>query len=192
MHARNRQSGFTLVEMVVVIGIIGALLGLLLPTLSSFRAEADSTLCANNLRQIMSAVEGYRQRHDGLLPACEALPRATPDGPVGGLPPVLKGDIPIDSPLHQCPRDYECEIHGLGTSYTYLPGAGMLLLPVNMQMTPEQNAGVNARIATQNYDGQFANVFPLLYDAEDWHTNTPRTPKNAVFIDGSVRKWGAE
>jgi len=178
--------------MVVVIGIIGALLGLLLPTLSRFRAEADSTQCGNNLRQIMSAVEGYRQRNNNLLPACEALPRATPNGPIGGLPPLIKGDLPPDHPAHLCPCDYEHEMHGLGTSYTYLPGAGMLLLPVNMQMTPEQNAGVNARIATQNYDGQFANVFPLLYDSEDRHMNTPKTPKNAVFIDGSVRKWGSE
>ena len=191
MHHR-RHHGFTLVEIVVVIGIIGVLAGLLVPTLATFRAEADSKLCMSHLRQLMVAVEAYRQNHDRLLPPTDALPLATPDGPIGGLPAALEGYVERDSRIHVCPRDHLHEWHGLGTSYMYLPGAGMLLVPIQPTLSAEQNRANAARLVGQEYDGTFANVFPVLYDSEDRHMNTPQRPRNAAFIDGSVRLWGEE
>ena len=62
------RTAFTLVELLVVIGIIAVLISVLLPALSRARAQASSVACQANLRQIALAVTMYANANRGKLP----------------------------------------------------------------------------------------------------------------------------
>jgi prepilin-type N-terminal cleavage/methylation domain-containing protein/prepilin-type processing-associated H-X9-DG protein len=65
---RHRTPGFTLVELLVVIGIVGLLVALLMPALARAREAARTVACASNIRQIGLANFAYAGRHRGHLP----------------------------------------------------------------------------------------------------------------------------
>src|SRR5215216_1863745 len=69
---RNRRSthseGFTLVELLVVIGIIAVLISVLLPGLSRARRAANTVACAANLRSILQGMQIYASQNAGSIP----------------------------------------------------------------------------------------------------------------------------
>lgn len=68
---RSSKRGFTLVELLVVIGIIALLIGILLPSLLRARRAAKDTLCASNMRQITIALMIYCNQSRGDFPPAE-------------------------------------------------------------------------------------------------------------------------
>lgn len=68
-HASQRRQGFTLVELLVVIGIIAVLIALFLPARRTAREAARRSQCANNLKQIAVGLCNYADVYHALPPA---------------------------------------------------------------------------------------------------------------------------
>jgi len=71
-YSSSRRRAFTLVELLVVIGIIALLISILLPSLSRAREQAKRVQCASNMRQIGLAVLGYNNENKGWFPRASA------------------------------------------------------------------------------------------------------------------------
>lgn len=157
--------GFTLVEMLVVIGIIAVLAAILFPVYNSARAKARETSCLSNLKQIGTAVEAYAQDTGGFLPLANNRP-----GEQGGygMATVLKS-YTQSTEIFRCPADADNMWQTQGTSYDYAQGMLNLGMPLQRRDLPF---------------GVQPSKCPLAGDFEDdWHTGGP----NVLFVDGHVR-----
>ncbi len=67
-HVDERTRGFTLIELLVVVAIIAVLMAILLPSLGRARAQAQSTVCLSNLRQLGSGTLMYANDWSNNIP----------------------------------------------------------------------------------------------------------------------------
>lgn len=89
MPAMHRRA-LTLVELLLVIGIIAVLIGLLVPSLASARRTARSVACAANLRSLITAITQYGGSNDDAI-----IPSYNMRGISGGMSSPLDGWGPI-------------------------------------------------------------------------------------------------
>lgn len=89
----RRRRAFTLVELLVVIGIIAVLVGILLPSLNRARSAASLVACQSNMKQVGLGLLMYAAENRGSMPYMFYYPRFNP---ATGLPP---GGIATGTPV---------------------------------------------------------------------------------------------
>ncbi len=136
-HLHVRRAGFTLVEILVVIGIIVVLAALLFPLFWRARAKAQMTTCLSQVHQLSTLLAAYAHDHDGVMPG----ETTWNDG--------------IDPALLRCPAQgdglgyvYNSRLAGRRVSGVYLPS----------QMLVVADGVVGRGVATTNADLAFPHL----------------------------------
>lgn len=138
----HRRRAFTLVELLVVIGIIAVLIAILLPALSRAKEQANRTACASNLKQLATAVIMYAQDSRDFMPYAnddDVAATAWKNGK-GWLYdhtlPAMKGignmDVSGKAPP-ATPQDKYIEWVKYGTTYAYLKTTKVFHCPADAQ-----------------------------------------------------------
>jgi len=164
---------FSLIELLVVIGIIGILSSLLMPALSRAKGKANDTKCISNLRQIGIALSIYADENQGRLPYAERQP-SNPVNPTNILPrivDVLSSHVGGVKAIFRCPRDRFRFFEREGSSYEW-----------NYQANgqPIVQPGVISGIP------RTAEKARLMYDYENFHPGSTNGTKNVLYGDGHV------
>jgi len=143
-RAINRRHAFTLVELLVVIGIIAILIALLLPALKRAREQARTTACLSNLRQIGIGFQMYATLTGGWFANCGR-------GGYFRLQPVASGG-------RNCSYPERLVLHGAikqtanFTSHNAVQGRGLFKCPNADGAYQQGNSG-------PDYDGYGMNRF---------------------------------
>ena len=102
----RRRSGFTLVELLIVVATLAVLAGIIIPQFGSSVADARRSAALADVHQLTTAIEYYKMQHDGLAPddltgntLAQLTERTDYDGNIGTggafpLGPYLASGIP--------------------------------------------------------------------------------------------------
>jgi len=192
-----KRSAFSLVEMLVVIGIITLLGAILLPVFWTVRGKGRQASCSSNLHQIGTAVGMYVQDYDGRFPRAvdpsDRLWPSTWDGnspfqsEIPNLPYLQQVLLPYTAskPLFSCPAD-------TGFDLTDFTGLSLQAFPTSYEKFGSSYYYRTEVIATDLIESSITNptAVNLVFDgAGAWHgTLLPKQRRyNVEFVDGHVK-----
>ena len=185
----SSHRGFTLIDLLVVIAIVGILSALILPVLGKAKEKARRTACLNNLRQVDRAIRQYADDWGDGLPVLPD-PNPFPNGVGAYYKQLVKSYLGLNGPaspsekVFTCPSDrlLQTRIGHAFTSYTF--NGFEVALGAIPRITGQRLSGI--RNSTQ---AVMAGEWPAFFGGS-WHPVVDEDCSNAkdmlAFIDGHV------
>lgn len=162
--ARRPAAGFTMVEILVVLGVVALLMAIIFPVVFKMREKAKTTACLAHLRTLGVGLNGYLGDHNLTMPTL-APGRVEGGPPVDTIDTVLATYVDSDS-VFRCPADLDVW-RATGTSYFWNPA-----------LNGQSAAALNFLDLTEA-----PTRIPVLSDKEGWHdSGGPRV--NILYADG--------
>jgi prepilin-type N-terminal cleavage/methylation domain-containing protein len=180
LHQIRSTRGFTLIELVCVIAVVGVLATLAVPSYQKVVRKTESVACLSNLRQIGIAVQAAVNDNNGRYPVIETDPTdpvyVNPLNEGDELPKSLYETLQpygVDEKTMKCPADLRANNRFLekGSSYEWRP---------LVDDEPAINAEVIGRWGTRVIR---PSRFRLVIDVDPVHSGR----QNRLYADGSVR-----
>lgn len=206
---RRRMCGFTLMELLVVVAVVGILAAVLLMGVGKLKERGNGVKCANNLRQIGVALASYVGDHDGaLVPGSEPEPGKMWYNvlePYMSDGPEIDPSSPNRPKWQQCPSKvftknpdrfsvgYGWNYYFFGLSFAdgeytkWLYGYGARMSTVQK---PSQTIIIGDSMDMKKVTESFQNIY--VYFAYDLFARRHGDRGNYLFLDGHVESQTPE
>jgi prepilin-type N-terminal cleavage/methylation domain-containing protein/prepilin-type processing-associated H-X9-DG protein len=180
--------GFTLVELLVVIGIIALLVSILLPSLGRAREMSRRTACVSNLRQLGMAMIMYADENKGRLPNSNP-PQTVSDWAATNYVLVSLNDIYVKSPAtFHCPSDPDPAQTAITNGDYATPNSARGSYDFYSVFWVPENGPTLVRIPRAPLAWDLNGGDPMVPSIKRNHTPTKAEGGNVVFADGHA-EW---